>query len=273
MLLGAWPGATKPLFPSQREIATQISERAGSTYEGRRDSLAVLVNQVIGHSRPCPETLSEELLFAAADAARRIGVNAKQVERELSSVLYEAPRTRALTVSDLLHRQKSAEEVVVVNPETLENRGHPRGDEFIDATVTALLERPDTRYFFFIDAASPRAYRKQKEGIVQGLERRLAAENQPPDKAHKQLNELLRSKRLRISKIASDHCIIPVVAFDTSQPDSKADVYVWDWSFVGDDQVEDYIAKLSPSIKKKWLDQFYETYLRTVLEKGDNDDD
>lgn len=272
LLLEPWGGAKKPLFPSQREIATRISERPGSSYAGKRDSLAVFVNQIIAHSRPCPEALSEELLLAASEAAENIGADLKQVDRELRSVLFETPRARPLTVSDLLHRQISAEEVVIVNPETLENRGHPRDDEFIDATVSALMDNSNARYRFFIDRASPRAYRKQKEGIQKGLERRLENDNKSAAGAKKQLDELLSSKRLRITKIDTDRCIIPVVAFDPSQPDSRADLYVWDWSFVGDGVVEDYIAKLSPNIKKKWLDVFYETYLRNMLERSDDND-
>lgn len=266
LLLEPWNGTSKRLFSSQREIARVIAGRQGSDYEGKPDSLAVFINQIVGHSRPCPLALSEELLAAANEAAKRIGIDEKQVDRELRAVLFGTPTNKALTVSDLLLKQMKAKEVVVVSPGTIEDRGHPLQGEFIDVTISKLIEDPETRYCFFIDAASDRAAIKQEEGLLFGVERHLEAEGKPVKEAEGLLKILLKQNRVQIEKLPSELLIIPVVAFEPSGTDFDADVYVWDWDDA-DGGAEDYVAKLSRIVKKRWLEFFFFKHLRPILRK------
>jgi len=268
LLLEPWKEKSPALFPSQREIARAIAGRPGSRYAGRERSLATFLSQILNQERSCPIDLRDDLIAVAvqaADVQRRSGGWADHSETEIETVLRSKlgsdENASSHLVTDLLIRQLRAREVVIINPSTLEGRGHPRAPEFRRLMLDAVVDGGGARYVFLLDENDLDEKRRHEEQIVLGLqaERGLSSID-----ARAKFTELTSGENpaVRIESVARHLCIIPIVAFDPGLSLYGSDLFVWDWTMNDDGTVTDNVAKLSPQIKKKWLRDFYSPYVR-----------
>lgn len=259
-------GGRRALFASQRELARKVAGLPGSSYDGKEQSLAVFINQILLGRRSCPDELTDGILAVLRTAASEADVDedrALDLERR-ARLLLTAASTKTDSVDQLLGRQLKAKEVVIVNPYTLEGRGHPRASEFQEAMLDALLEGEGT-YTFVLDEKRDFAREQFWELTRDGLAQYYAASKMPAERetqrASDELDSLRMARRLSIITVEPGSCVVPLVAFD---PDRRGfcEIYVWDWWRDRDGEVIDNIARLSPDITHKWLDDFYPIVVR-----------
>ena len=266
ILLEPWTERTPALFDSQRTIAKAIAARQDSRYSGREASLRTFLNQVLNKGRPCPDELAAELIAVAADAAAALSAKGFEVPTEIETVIRAKMKgddsTSSQSVTDLLLRQLRAQEVVIINPSTLEGRGHPKAPEFQKAMLAATLDPENpARYVFLFDETDDDERLRHEDQTVSGIAsvRQIGRED-----AQQKFHELTTGPNpvIRICRLKPELCIVPIVAFDPGSSFYKADLFVWDWSMNDDGKVTDHIAKLSNQTKKKWLRDFYFRYVR-----------
>jgi hypothetical protein len=272
LLFEPWSPESESLFTTQIQLAKAIGEQPGSKYEGRVPSLATFLNQILNHDRPCPPDLQKELIAAAVRAAERqvaIGISGAPKTMEVEAVLkgkLSNPNGGGVElVTELLLRQVRAREVVIVNPSPLESRGHPRADEFLEATIEGAL-KSETRYIFLLDEQLPNSVEWQHEQIRRGLQESLERNDKRADRTaieaewQKLSDDSGGAPQIAIRTIPSSLCLIPVVAFDPSIP-REMEAYVWDWDEIADRKVIDRVAKLSSVTARKWCRDFYLKYV------------
>jgi len=256
-----------PLFSSQRELALAIATRKGSHYYGKENSLIAFINQILVKNRPCPNVLAKEIITLVEETIKQ----KSKLALALPYTLIEAQNEMLMIftqesseydeVEGLLHRQLSAKEVVIVNPYTLEVRGHPRAGDFQDAMLNTILDG-EGQYKFIFDNKKKHAFshwRATHEGLKKTLHRRNPNKKFRDKEIETKLKDLEKNKRIGVFHVAPSECIIPLVAFDPDQMD-KCDIFVWDW-WNRNGKLIDNIAKLSEWVTNKWIEDFY-SYIR-----------
>ncbi len=274
LLLEPWSGRAPALFDSQAEIARSIAGRKGSRYENRTASLTAFLNQILNQGRSCPPELRAELIAVTIEEAKTkwsadsMAPTTQEVEAILGSALTSDGLSHEVT--EIFLRQVRAREVVIVNPMTIEGRGHPRAGEFQKALVAGILEEINpVRYVFLLDESDPGGISRHIEQTGLGLQAELKKRPNAPS-AEEKFKELSKSKIIQILGIPKELCIIPVVAFDPRSL-GDADVYVWDWMFAADGSSIDNVAKLSQLIKNKWItDFYYSEKIRKIIGEATN---
>jgi hypothetical protein len=157
-----------------------------------------------------------------------------------------------------------ASQVVIINPQTLEIRGHPRADDFQAAMCESLLSDTEGSYTFVLDRdrrALHIAHWRQLLAAFASNSKALRPESTDADVV-RTVQELEESGRLSVRVVASSSCCIPLVALDP-QPSEACELYVWDWWRQSDGTYHDSIALMSRDVTTKWIEDFFIDFLAT----------
>jgi hypothetical protein len=265
ILFEPWGGLNDPLFSSQRELARRVVEQESTRYS-KPQTLAAFINQILLDHRPCPDQLADEIVAVAREAALATGEEtlADQVEERLRLVLRPDASAEEAQIDRIYHRQVRAQEVVIVNPMTLEGGGHQKSDDFQGAMFDTLLEdewHKPGRYVFVLDKELDQQAVLHWKRTVDGLtarfaERQKLAEADARAAALDKLTELNEAERLLVVGVHRSLCIVPMVAFDPQGELDDCDIYVWD-THVEADADGHGIAELGRFVKLKWINDFY----------------